>query len=227
LSRLTELYRIAKLILQTEGLIPLVRRGLSFVLWCFFQYGTYYLFEYATEDVRKLNEADFMPKIDNFTLKIVSSNQEADRLEAEGLEFRSQSVKNRNALDKGAIAFCIFVEQELAYMSWIAMTQEAKEAINEPPYAVNFSEGMACAASTWTRPKYRRMRLNLYGRFRDREFLFEKGIPVQRYSINKRNIASIAGTPKFSSKRYAEARYLKILWWKWWKEKPLPQPNGE
>lgn len=40
-----------------------------------------------------LKESDYIPKIDNFTLKIVSSNEEADKLEAEGFEFRSHDKK--------------------------------------------------------------------------------------------------------------------------------------
>jgi len=51
---------------------------------------------------------------------------------------------------------------------------------------------------------------------------------IRRGSIFKGNIVSQRGEAKFGyNKMYAEARYLKILWWKWWKEKPLQQPNGE
>jgi hypothetical protein len=55
-----------------------------------FKHGTYFLYEYAIENIKDVREADFMPKIDNFTLKIVSTSDEADELEKEGLEFRSQ-----------------------------------------------------------------------------------------------------------------------------------------
>ena len=227
MSKLTELLKRAKTIRQTEGLAPLFRRVLLFVAKRFFKYESYYLYEYATENVQKLSEADYMPRIGDITLKVVSSNQEADKLETEGLEFRSQSINNREALDKGAVAFCIFVGQELANISWVAMTEEAKTSLAEPPYKVDFSKGEACTGGTWTHPKYRRMRLRFYAAFMKRKFMFEKGIPVQRFAMTKQNIAANVGAAKFNINIYAEARFLRVLWWKSWKEKPLPQPNGE
>jgi hypothetical protein len=85
-----------------------------------------------------------MPKIDDFALKIVSTNEEADELEAQGLEFRSQVLNARKRLDKGAIAFCIFVGKELANVSWVAMTLEAKNSLGQPPFRVDFSNNEAC-----------------------------------------------------------------------------------
>ena len=111
MSKLTELLRRGKRIFQDEGLISLVRRGFPFLAGQFFRFETYYLYEYAMEDIRKLNEADFMPKIHDFTFKMVSTNQEADELEANGLEFRSYVINARERLDKGAIAFCVFIER--------------------------------------------------------------------------------------------------------------------
>jgi len=224
MSGLPKLFIRAKLILQTEGFVPLIRRGFPFVVERFFRCRTYYLSEHTVEDIRKLNEADFMPRIDDFTIRIISTNQEVDELEAEGfefLEFRSPVASTRQRLDKGAIAFCIFVERELVSIAWVAMTQEAKDSLDEPPFRVDFAKGEVCGGNVWTNPKYRRMRLSEYNRFKRLEFMMETGGVLWRRAIPTGNIAVRIGYARIGPKIYAEARYLKILWWKSWKEKPL------
>lgn len=201
--------------------MPLLRRGLEFVVGRFFQYQACYLREFATEDIRKFNEADFRPKIDNFTLRIISTNQEAAELEAEGLEFRSHVINARQRLDKGAIAFCIFSGRELANMAWLAMTQKAKDSLCEAPFKVDFSNNEGWSGGLWTNPKYRRRGLAEYGTFKRLEFGLGTGIVTNRAAVAKGNIASQRATATFSPKIYAEGRYLKILWWKSCKEKPL------
>ncbi len=83
IHKLTVLFGRAKHILQTEGLVPLIRQGFTFVLNYFFQYETYYLYEHRLKEV---NDADFMPRINDFTFKIVTTSQEADELVANGFE---------------------------------------------------------------------------------------------------------------------------------------------
>ena len=135
-QKLVDLFIRAKYIIKTEGLISLLRRGFRFLALLLFSYGTHYLYETTAEDFQRLNEADFKPKTDNFTLKIISSNEEADKLEAEGFEFRSQDINSRKYLDNGAMAFCIFVGNELAHIDWTEMTQQLTDI----------------AGRTWIRP---------------------------------------------------------------------------
>ena len=52
--------------------------------------------------------------------------------------------------------------------------------------------------------------------------MLNNGIMISRSAIAKKNIASQKGRAKFSPRIYAEGRYLKILWWKFWREKSLP-----
>jgi len=195
------------------------------MLWCSFRHETYYLSEHAADNIRNLNEADFMPKIDDFVFKIISTNLMMDDLEAEGLEFRLHDSNARKYLDKGAIAFCIFVGQELAHISWAAMTEEAKKSLGEPPYRVDFSSGEVCTTRSWTSPHYRRRGLGQYVAFQARQFLCENGKGLVRDRTSTGNIVSRQSYVRLGRKFYAEARYLKILWWESWKEKPLEQPN--
>ncbi|MBE9500915.1 MAG: hypothetical protein IMY87_00580 [Chloroflexi bacterium] len=162
-----------------------------------------------------------MPKIKNFTCKIVSTNQEADELAAEGFEFRSQVTGATEKLDKGAVALCIFVEKELGHICWFAFTEEAKKMVDLLPYKVDFANNEACVGGAWTSQEYRRIGLNKYRSFKDSQFLTNRGIVTARYSIASTNIASQRSLDKFTNKKYAEARYLRILGWKSWKEKPL------
>ena len=70
---LSALFTRVKVIFQTEGLVPLLSRGLKYLVPPYnFRYYTYYLYKHT---MKKRNEADFMPKIKDFTLKIVFTNQ--------------------------------------------------------------------------------------------------------------------------------------------------------
>ncbi len=75
MNRISWLLRRAKQIRQNEGLVPLVRRGFRFLAGCFFVYGSYYVYETDIQEILKeRNEADCFPRIEDFTLRIVSTN---------------------------------------------------------------------------------------------------------------------------------------------------------
>jgi len=219
MNRISWLLKRAKEILQTEGFIPLVRRGFSFVGNQLFSYRTYYLFEHT---LKERNETEFFPKMQNFVLKMISATQELEELTGEGFSFQSRYLTCRERLGRGAIAVCIFVDRELAHIAWFALTKEAKAIINEPPLRVDFSKNEACHGGTWTSPKYRGMRLAAYAGFKGFNYLWQKGMVVSRAAAAKDNAASERSYAMFGPRIYAEARHLKILWWESWKEKPLP-----
>ncbi len=162
-----------------------------------------------------------MPNLQNLTVHIVSSNQQADELAASGFDCRSYSVYARRRLDKGAIAVCTFVKQELASIVWGAMTKEAKKTVDFLPYHVDFVNKVACTGGTQTIPKYRRRGLMTYGFFKMLQFLGEQGIVTSRNAVRTGNIASLTVHNRFDHRIYARARYLRILWWQSWKETSL------
>ncbi len=184
----------------------------------FWARGTYYLYEHP---LREGNEAEFMPRAQNVTVKIVSSNREADALAAERFEFRRRFVNARRMLDKGAIALCIFVDQEIAHITWLGMTKTAKNAFDSLPYEVNFSNKEACTGGTVTVPKYRNLGLMSYGIFKKFQFLRELGTLKVRHAVRVDNMASRKSYEKFDFGIYAEARYLRILCWKQWRQTTL------
>jgi len=221
MSNLATLLARAKQIHGSEGWVSLVRRGFAFVARCFFKYDTYHLYvEYYRENM-KFNEAEWMPKIRDFTFKRARTNREADELEAQGFEFRSYFDNAREQLDKGAIASCVFVGGELAHIGWSATTQEAKDSLGEQPYQVDFSNNESCSGGVWTNPKYRQMGFSRYAFMKKVEFMVDNGLLVNRYAVGKRNIPSRKLVNSLDASIYGKGRYLRILWWKSWKEKSV------
>jgi hypothetical protein len=229
MSRVADLYREASRVRRTEGFARLLRRGLAFALNGLYEYRAYYLSEYNLENTRSLDEADFMPRVSDLSFRVVTGNREADELEAAGYRFRSYVTRfdPRKALDNGAVAFCLFTGRELAAMGWGAMTQQAFASLNERPIKISFSKGDAFTGAIWTSPKYRRMGLRTYRTFKLRQFLLEQGAAMTRGAIAKENVAAWTGLAKIHSTIYGEARYLRVLWWKSWKERPLSAPGRE
>lgn len=215
---MTSLRDRAAEILRTEGLLPLLQRGFIFLIGYFFHYKRYYLYEHT---IKPRNEADFAPKTPDFTFKIVTTTEQADELAAAGFKFGSHDLKARGGLEKGAVAFCFFIDGELAHLGRVAMNEEAKNCFDSLPYRVDFAAKQACTGGTWTNPKYRGSGLMVYGYFKRFEFLRERGIETSRNGVEAGNIASQKAHGKFGPKIYAKARYLKIFGWKSWKETPI------
>ena len=167
-----------------------------------------------------------MPRLQNLTVHIVSTNQQADELAARDFDCRSYSVHARRRLDKGAIAVCTFVKQELASIVWVAMTKEAKKSVDSLPYHVDFVNKEAHTGGTQTIPKYRRKGLMKYSYYKVFQFLGEQGIMTSRNAVRTSNIASQKAHASFGYRIYARGRYLRILWWQFWKETPLV-PAGQ
>lgn len=225
--RLSDLFTMAKRVRQTEGLLSLSRRGFGFLVTRFVEYRRYYVMSRSLEGFDQLEEADFMPRLQSFTVRLVASNGEADSLEAEGFEFRSYVPNARQRLDRGAPALCIFVGNELANLSWAAMTQEAMNSLGEPPYRVDFAGGEALGTGVWTNPKYRRLGLYGYRAFKIRQFFAAQGFHTVKSSVSRRNTSSFVGSVKTGSEVCSEGRYLKVLWWRSWRETPLtPEGHG-
>ena len=119
-NKLSRRFTRAKDIYQKEGLVYLIIQVIYFLFSryrffepyrFYFQCGDYYLYERTLEEK---NEADFMPRVQDFTYKIVTSNEQADELVADGFNLQENITKARHRLDKGATAFCIFVGGKLA-----------------------------------------------------------------------------------------------------------------
>lgn len=207
-----------KTILQNEGMLYLVKRTFRLIADYCFQYGTFYMYQHT---MTARNEADFLPEIKDLTFHMVTTNKQADELALRGFDFRSYSLYAPRRLNKGAIAFCLFVGHELAHIGWVALSKEAKDTFGRHPYPVDFANKEACTGGSFTVPKYERQGLMRYGYYKRVEFLRAQGIKKSISIVNIRNIASQKAQAKFNPEIRAKAFYLKILWWQYWKQTPV------
>jgi len=200
-----------------------------------FECKTYNLYEYhvkqdlgSDEPLRNIGASEI-----NF--KIVSSNQEADKLESENLKFRSYPTDFNYGLttytrwlEQGATAFCTFVGTEFAAIMWIVASQETQDRIKDrtkaPGVRVNYANHEALSRGVWVNPKYRG--LGLYRglwlhrytlRNRDRH-LAGIGIDLVRSCIDLWNRTGMDLVRSVGSRQYGRAREWRILLWKAWKE---------
>lgn len=210
-------------------MIRLLKRVILFPVQLVFLYRVYILRVQNLEDSLKLNEADYKPDIENLTLKVISTNKEADKLEAEGFKFRSYPTTwnvnlevYRIRLDQGLIAFCAFAGQELAAVTWVVPSQEVHDRLDTIPQRVNYSNGEVWSRGAWVHPKLRRMGLYKYNVFFNRDpFLVEKGITRLRTATDEKNKIGQKMLDAIGARPYAKGHYIEILWWKLLKEKPF------
>lgn len=206
-----------KTILKTEGVISLAGRILSFLVRRVFCYETYYVSD-AALDNQAANPADFIPDVANLTFTTFTSNKEADELVANGFEdFRLYHRNARRGLDKGAIAMCLFVGNEVGYLTFIARCEEVVRVFNEMPYRVDFSSRRAYSVGAITVPKHRRKGLKTYGVLLRDETSREMGVATIRAVIRTDNIANLRASA-LGRRAIARASYVRFLWWKFWKE---------
>jgi hypothetical protein len=206
-------------ILRTEGPCPLLLRSARRVIERFLHYESCYLYELALVD---RDEADFRPRVNSYTLKILRSGEEADEwAAAAGFDFRERHLDAASKLEEGAIAFCVFVGPQLAHIGWVATSPEAKAGMRQAPYRVDFPNGEACTGAMWTNPRYRRLGLARYVYFKRCQFLKDNGKTVSRNAVGVDNAATQRMMEAFGATRYAKGRILRLLWWRHWKETPL------
>ena len=203
---------------HNKGLRTFIRDSVAYVLRHLYYRNTVYLYEHP---MIERDEKKYLPRIDNYFVHIVYSNQQADELEAQGFEFRSFHVRAGKNLNKGAIAFCIFNEhKKIMHIGWLAMDQKAKKAIDPIPYRVDF-RNQACTSGTLTAPEFRNMGLMAYGYWLRLNYLKEHGIKASRNSIETDNAASIKVHSRFEPRVYAKLFLLKILGIRFRKEVPV------
>jgi hypothetical protein len=214
-----EYWNRARYILQSEGAIPLLKRLFAYLSSQIFCRGEFYV---RYHFVGELDEADFLPRVKDFSFKLTTSNEAADELaEQVGFDFREQIPRARRRLDAGAVAFCIFMQNRLVHISWIGFSQEEQRTMNSQPYKVNFSQNQACLGAAETDPRYRGLGLMAYACFQRHQYMKEHGITTAIGIDETDNIAIYKIHSRLPSKIYTKARYMKLLWWQYWKETPF------
>lgn len=212
----------AKYLLTHQGLPTLIKNGASFLLRSVFSCGTFTLYEHP---IIEFDEKKHLPRINDVTFVIVSGEEQVRELADQGFEniCRTRLVPDpRKCLASGAIAFCFFVDKELAHIGWVGLSEEAKNSFDDIPYFVDFSHGQACTGGVVTIPKYGGNGLMAYNYYKRLEFLRQKGYKTSRNAVRKGNTVSEKMNGKFAPRIFTEARLIKLFGKRiYWKQTPL------
>ena len=213
----------ARDVYHQDGLITLLRKVLAFLL--VYENFTCYLYQAA---LKIRNEDDFTPRIQDFTLKIVSTKPQLNELVNSGFDLSRVSAKVKYRIEKGAIACLVFVNKELASMEWAAMNAEAKASIDKYPCQVDFASKEAYAGDVWTNSKYRGNGLHIYAYFKIYDFLRENGIITVWSIVEVHNTAAMKSHDRFAPEEriVLRGRYLRITGLHFWRETPLRLNNN-
>ena len=198
--------------------MPLLMEGIRFLKSRVFEFEKYYLYEMTLDEPAKFEPA---PKMQDFIFEIVSTNQRIDELLADGFDFGINGIRARKKLDKGALMFCIFIKKKLACVHWAAVTEEAKEIMVRVPSKVDFLSNEVYLGWSETIPEYRKLGFSQYLISEKLKLFAKMGKTTGKWTVVKSNAASNELTIKIGARIYGEGRYLNILWWKFWKERPL------
>lgn len=204
----------AKYILREKGLIPLIKQMFLFLTRFFFSYRTYYIYENKLSGADELKVA---PKIQDFTLDIISNPKQFNQLVSAGFDRSSypgtENIEER--LNQGAILFCLFVRQDLAHKSWV--TTESKARIDPVAPRLDYLE-QAYIGDCVTKFTYRGLGLYPYVLSQICKFLRETEKKRVLITTLKGDISSIKGITRAGFELCGEGKIIKIFRWEFWGE---------
>lgn len=206
-------------VLKKEGAWSFLSQAFTFLSRFFYSRRSFYIYE---KPLTKNEQYYFKPILQNIEVKIIFTIEEFNELVFNGYDFKKLPFF-KDRLEEGAIAFCAFINKEFANVTWLALNEKAKRAIDPLPLKVNFQKGEATTGSTITDTIFRGKKLHGYVYTYIYDYLSQKGFVKCRYPIDVNNISSQRGVARFNPILVGKGHYLKILWWKFWKEKPIKE----
>jgi hypothetical protein len=211
-------FKKATLYIQREGLIAFVEQLFSVFKNKVFLYQEHYIFQKNFNNVT--NSDCFAPKVNDYYFKVISTIEEMSELLKKGysinLPFSISTFNER--LNQGQIAFCIFIEKDLAYSCWAVVNNNVR--IHPPLNNINYEKEAYCWYDI-TGLQYRKLGLHTYGSFKRLEYLKEIGKTRVVLTVQKNNQPAIKVQNKLGLKICGEGKYLRLFMWTFWKEKPL------
>ena len=211
-------YELGKHILHREGFISFLRRALGFLRGRLFEHVR---FDVYLVPLNAPTPAEFNPHMPGLHCETILTGEQLDELLSQGLDLGVHMIGARERLAKGAMMWCASVGSDFAGINWAAATSEAMGSINEIPYSVDFSNNEVFLAWSEIDPRYRRLGISAYMYAEKRRALLGMGKTMGKCFVEKHNFASRMATIKVGGIQHGEGRYLRILWWKSWKEWPI------
>jgi len=211
------LFNKTTIVYLTEGLPTALKRGLSFIVEHIFWYNEYYILERPyTED--SYDPEPYKPDIPELSSVFITSIQQADEIARVCEDFRKYFIKANKMLTDGAVASCVYVGKEIAFVGWVATTEAAKKAFNNVPYRVDFANNEACTGNVFTIPKFRRKGIKKYGTFLRLNYMHQAGVVRSKSIVKTNNITSLKASNIKGNSIIAQARHIRFLFWDSWKE---------
>jgi hypothetical protein len=216
LDKLIKIFSGLRAAVKHEGIKSTISRGFMHIIHHLILVDNYYI---HVGGIHEEPEEHYLPKVNNYCVRVISTNKEADELVAEGFDFGAYDFNLRATLDKGVSSICIFVDKELAHINCVAFSQTGKDVIDSHPFNVDFESGEAVGGRAITVPKYRRLGLRYYSSYLERKLYREKGCVRWLGTLGVKNYPALANSARYPySTVVARCRYIKILWFKYTKE---------
>lgn len=114
-------------------------------------------------------------------------------------------------LRAGAVAVCVTVDGELANLSWLACTVEARRACERIPYPVNFAEGEACIPWSGTYAGFRHRGFGALAIGTTLRYLAARGTRSLRFAVAVKNRNSQRLASRFDARRCERFTMLCVL----------------
>ena len=209
-------------ILRDEGAKEFLKKTAQFVKATFrITYHTCYVYEKSLDDVQQTDETEFLPRISDYTLIVISTPEQIDDVVASGLDIKSyrSTEELKRLVSLGAILFCVFVGKELAHRVWVSLTLETRHIADPFPFAMDY-EHEGCFAGSHTNPKYRGAGFYTYATAKMYQYLKAIGRTKVRFTILKKDRVPQQVQARFAPRLYAEGFYLRFLGWSLWRERP-------
>lgn len=206
-------------LLKHEGVNGLFSRAFVYLKHRIFLFDEYYVVQIILPRISIFKEVDLSPKIQNYIVKYISTNKEADALRADGYDFGAYEFNLRASLDKNVISFCIFVNKEIAHISCLADNPRGKVVIDFRPFHVDYQNGEVVIGRALTVPKFRRLHLRTYAGYLFAKYCRERELFRIKATVNAHNIAALSDLEKAPDRHVlSKCRFIKILWFKYFKE---------
>jgi hypothetical protein len=208
-------------IFKQEGIAALIKRTLLFLKYVFScSYDTYYVYE------NNLDVSIIPPKIQNASLKIVENPEQFDGLIKEGYDFSGWNLNTyKLKVNFGAVAFCVFVYNELASIVLVSLNNYAQKEV-DPYLNIDWSTE-ACHGWAHTKEKFRGLGIQTYAYSELFNYVKNKGRTKDKFRVRKWNLSSQNLSNKSNSKIIGEGYILKILWWRIWKNTFTNNPKND
>ncbi len=178
---------------------------------------TYFIYENTLDGPR------FPAKVEDVVVRVLTIEEEFDRLEHECLCWTRWDMAHiRAKAANGAIPFCCLVGGCLAHVTWVALSQGAKNDVDAFLLPVNW-KAEAWSGNSRTAEEYQGLGLFAHTYSHIFSFLAGRGLWRDRFTIERNNAASNHTMLKMGSRVTGLGSYLRILVWERWGHKPVPQ----